>query len=70
MFPTQLDGANVLMYSQMGDYGVVEYETGEPYDTLCYYAIARYPADSSYYLFGCNSGFDVISDYQCPGIDD
>ena len=70
MFPTQLDGANVLMYSRKGDYGVVKYENGEPYDSLSYYAIAQYAADSSYYLFGCNSAFDVISDYQCGSIDE
>ena len=69
MFPAQLDGADVLMYTEKGSYGVVEYETGEPYDTICYYAIARYGGDSSYYLLGCNSGFDVISDFQWDSMD-
>ena len=41
-----------------------------PDDTLCYYAIAKYEADDSYYLFGCNSNFAVISDYVCDSIDD
>lgn len=70
MFPEQLNGAIVLMYTPKGNYGVVEYETGKTYDTLCYYAIAKYDGDSSYYLFGCNSNFDVISDYLCDSIDD
>ncbi len=70
MFPAYLDGASVIMYAKIEEYGVVEYVTGEPYDTLCYYAIAKYEADDSYYLFGCNSNFAVISDYVCDSIDD
>lgn len=70
MFPARLDGAAVLMYTEKGDYGAAAYEAGERYDTLCYYAIARYDTDSSYYLFGCNTDFDVISDYLCDSIDD
>ena len=37
MFPSYLDGASVIMYAKIEEYGVVEYVTGEPYDTLCYY---------------------------------
>ena len=41
MFPSYLDGASVIMHAKIEEYGVVEYVTGEPYDTLCYYAIEK-----------------------------
>lgn len=68
MFPTTLDGAKVLCYTDQGDYGPVHYTTGEVYDRQAYFAICQYPGSSDYYLFGCNESFNVISDFPCDSI--
>lgn len=62
MFPAALDGAQVLYYSSQGHYGVIRYTTGEIADHIRYFAICQYKDDESYYLFGCNEDYEVVSD--------
>lgn len=62
MFPNQIDGADVLSYTDYGDYGCVLYTTGEIADNIHYYCIAQYKGEESYYLFGCDSGYEVVCD--------
>lgn len=64
IFPKELDNACVLYYTPLSDYGTVFYTTGEIADHICYWAIAKYENDSSFYLFGCNVKCEVVSDSQ------
>ena len=62
MFPSQLDGANVLFYTDKGNYGVVKYETGKIAHSIFYVAICQYNNDKDYYLFSCDESFNVVAD--------
>ena len=61
-FPKMLDNARVLYYTSEGCYGGVHYTTGELVENICYLAICRYEDDTSFYLFGCNTDYEVVSD--------
>ncbi len=69
MFPTELDGAKVLLYTQKGDYGAIKYPNGDIADYYCYLAICKYPKDNNYYLFCCNENYDVVSDWMDSSIE-
>ncbi len=62
MFPSQLDGANVLHYTDKGNYGVVKYENGKNAHSIYYIAICQYNNDKDYYLFSCDELFNVVAD--------
>ena len=62
MFPNQLDGANVLYYTDKGNYGTVKYENGKIAHRIFYIAICQYNDDKDYYLFLCDESLDVVSD--------
>ena len=64
MFPKYLDEAEILYYTEKGYYEFTEH------DTICYFAIAKYKEDNRFYLFGCNSHFDVITDDLCDSIEE
>ena len=70
LFPSELDGAEVMYHTDKGNYEIIRYETGKAFDTVCYYAIAKYRGDDSYYLFGCNEKFEVISDFPFGSIEE
>ena len=70
MFPLTLDGAKVLYHTAKSDYGVVRYATGEVFDYIRYYAIAKYDTDSGFYLFECNGDFEVIGDFLWESIEE
>lgn len=63
MFPKELDGAKVLLYTPQGDYGAMKYSNGDIADDYCYLAICKYPKDDNYYLFCCNEKYEVVSDW-------
>ena len=49
MFPMELDGAKVLLYTQKDDYGVITDSNGEVADYYHYLAICKYPKDDNYW---------------------
>ena len=61
-FPKVLDNASVLFYTPRASYGTVRYITGEIAEYICYLAICKYESDASFYLFGCNAEYEVVSD--------
>lgn len=61
-FPQILDGAKVLYFTPHLNFGDIYYTTGEIADHICYLAICKYENDNTFYLFGCNSDYDVVSD--------
>ena len=69
MFPMELDGAKVLLYTQKGDYGTIKYPNGEVADYYHYLAICKYPKDDNYYLFCCNENHEVVSDWMDSSIE-
>lgn len=65
MFPDFLDGARVLEYTEMGHFGfITDYDENDvPFEKeICYLAVCRYDDTPEYYIFSCDSNFDVISD--------
>lgn len=62
MFPSSLDDAKVLYYTQEDDYGAIKYPNGEIADSYRYLAICKYENDDSYYLFCCNEDYEVVND--------
>ena len=69
MFPGQIDGADVLLYTEKGDYGCLCHDSGEIADHICYFCIARYPDDDIYYLFECNAEYSTVSDSDCDSME-
>ena len=70
MFPTELDGADVLYYTPRGDYGAIKHPDGNVADYYHYLAICKYPKDDNYYLFCCNENYEVVSDWMAGSIED
>ena len=65
MFPNYLDNAKVLEYTEKGHFGIItDYdEDNNPIEKeLCYFAIAQYEGDCSFYLFGCDDTYEVLTD--------
>ncbi len=54
--PDMLDGAEILEYSAIGNYGHCDGTD------ICYLAICRYVGDAKYYLFYCNADWAVMQD--------
>lgn len=69
-FPKILDGAHVLYFTQQGPYGMIQYTTGELADFICCLAIGKYDDGKSYYLFGCNADYEVVSDLPLGSIEE
>jgi len=63
LFPATIDSANVLVYSNKGNYGKVKYTSGDLYDRISYFSICQYPGDSQFYLFALNDKYEVVSDW-------
>ena len=61
-FPKILDGANVLYFTPQSSYGAIYCTTGEIADHICYLAICKYENSNTFYLFGCNWDYEVVSD--------
>lgn len=61
-FPKVLDGAEVLYFTSQSSFGPVYYSTGGIADHICYLAICKYKNGDAFYLFGCNSDYEVVSD--------
>jgi len=61
-FPEILNNAHVLYFTPQASYGTVCFTTGEIADTICYLAICKYENDNTYYLFGCDADYEVVSD--------
>lgn len=69
MFPMELDGAEVLLYTPQGNYGSINYPNGDIADHYCYLAICKYSEDNRYYLFCCNENYEVVSDWMDSSIE-
>lgn len=69
-FPKVLDNACVLYYTPQACYGTVYYSTGEIAEHICYLAICKYENDASYYLFGCNSYQEIVSDSPWESVEE
>lgn len=61
-FPSNLDGAKVLLYTSPGDYGAIKFPDGKIAGHYRHLAICKYADDGGYYLFCCNENFEVVSD--------
>lgn len=60
-FPDQLDHADVIEFSDAGEFGTIQGDDQE----IEHFAICQYEGDRGYYLFYCagrGAGFDVITD--------
>ena len=68
-FPQKLDSANVLYYSDRGEYEPVRYVGGAVAHNVIYLAICQYENDASYYLFHVDENFDVVADDCFESID-
>lgn len=68
VFPTELDGAKVLLYTPQGDYGAIAYPNGDIADHYRCLAICKYPKDDNYYLFCCNENHEVVNDWMDSSI--
>ena len=70
IFPETLDNAHVLYFTPQASYGTVCFTTGKIADHICYLAICKYENDNNYYLFGCDSNYDVVSDYPWCSVEE
>ena len=68
MFPRELNGANVLFYTDKADYGELE-EEGKDARAIAYLAIAKKPGDSVCYLMLCDAEYGVIADHSFPAVE-
>jgi hypothetical protein len=68
--PPRLDGADVLRYVVSGRGGFYDVIGAEPHERVVAMAICRYEGASDYYLFGCNSKWEVVADLDCVSIED
>lgn len=65
MFPDYLDGAKVLLYTDLGHWGfITDYDENNATieRQICYQAVCQYTGDDRFYLFSCGQDFDVIGD--------
>ena len=62
MFPKELDGAEVLSYTDKDDFGMIANTDGTDAEYICYLSIYKYKCDDKYYLFLCNENYEVVSD--------
>ena len=69
-FPEILDNAKVLYYTPREHYGLVRYTTGEIADHICYLAICKYNNACTYYLFGCDKDYEVVSDSPWDSVEE
>lgn len=68
-FPDQLDHADVIEFSDSGNYGTIQGDDQK----IEHFAICQYDGDTGYYLFycaGCKEGYDVITDSLAGSIDE
>lgn len=49
-------------YAPLSNYGTVCYTAGEIADNIRCLAICKYEDGASFYLFGCNAEYEVVSD--------
>lgn len=68
MFPRELDGAEVLFYTDKADFGELE-EEGKSARSIAYLAIAQKPEDSACYLMLCDADYCVIADHNFPAVE-
>ena len=68
MFPRELNGANVLFYTDKADYGELE-EEGKDARAIACLAIAKNPEDPAYYLMLCDADYGVIADHSFPAVE-
>ena len=70
LFPRELDGAQVLYYTEKDDFGVVCDVDGNVTDQVRYLAICRYEKDKHFYLFLCDENYEVVIDHFLPSVKD
>ena len=68
MFPRELNGADVLFYTDKADYGELE-EEGKDAQAIACLAIAKKPEDPAYYLMLCDADYGVIADHSFPAVE-
>lgn len=68
MFPNELNGAEVLYYTEKADFGELE-EEGKNARAIAYLAIARKPGDQAFYLMLCDAEYSVIADHSFPAVE-
>ena len=68
MFPKELNGADVLFYTDKADYGELE-EEGKDVCAISYLAIAKKPGDPACYLMLCDADYGVIADHSFPAVE-
>ena len=68
MFPKELNGADVLFYTDKADYGELE-EEGKDARAIACLAIAKKPEDPAYYLMLCDADYGVIADHSFPAVE-
>ena len=68
MFPRELEGAEVLLYTDKADFGELE-EEGKNARAIAYLAIAHKQEDPACYLMLCDADYSVIADHSFPSVE-
>ena len=68
-FPHELDGAEVLFYTDKGVFPPVFYSGGTIAQKVSYLAVCKYENDDAYYIFHCNESLEVVADDCFSSID-
>jgi len=66
--PAQLDGANVLCWAASARGGFYQLAGSNPPITVAGMAIARYADGGPFYLFKCNTTWQVVQDWDCGSV--
>lgn len=65
----KIDGAAVIYYTEPNNFGYVEYEDGALLQ-IQRLAICRYDQEDQYYVFACDSEFNVLGDTVHSSVED
>lgn len=61
-FPRELDGANVLYYTDRGDFVPVYYAGGGICRKVFYLAVCKYQNDDCFYIIHLDEGMEAVAD--------
>ncbi len=68
--PSQLDGADVLCWAASDRGGFYQLTGSVPPITVAAMAVARYANGGPFYLFKCDSDWEVVQNWDCESVAD
>jgi len=66
---SQLDGAEIIAISELGDYGYIKIEGTNEAIEIAYLAICKYESSDTVFLFLCDKNFSVENDWDFESIE-